>query len=67
MTDLLETSTVVENENDRSSAWSRRDGPVRELHLVRVEDLEFYFFEFDDALRKLYAEPEATLERITVH
>ncbi|MCB1970918.1 MAG: hypothetical protein H6851_13145 [Geminicoccaceae bacterium] len=41
--------------------------PVRELHLVRVEDSEFYFFEFEAALRKLYEIPQSTIERITVH
>ncbi|MCB1835239.1 MAG: hypothetical protein KDH19_17650 [Geminicoccaceae bacterium] len=41
--------------------------PLRELHLVRVDDSEFYFFELEGALRKLYEVPDASLERITVH
>lgn len=37
------------------------------LHLVRIDDLEYYFFEIEDAIAKLTEEPEAEYERITIH
>lgn len=37
------------------------------LHLVRIEDFEYYFFDVEDAIAKMEEEPEASYERITVH
>lgn len=41
--------------------------PPRFLHLVRVDGIEFIFWELEQALDKLAEEPEARFERITVH
>ena len=48
--------------------WMRDDdAPLRFLHVVEVDGIEFIFWSLDQALDKLNAEPEATFERITVH
>ena len=64
----LSTAIVPSDEDERTAEpVTIEQQPIRELHLVRVEDSEFYFFEFEAAMRKLCEEPEATFERITVH
>lgn len=37
------------------------------VHLVRVNDNEYYFREIKDALAKLKDEPDASYQRITLH
>lgn len=37
------------------------------LHLVRVDDLEYYFIEIEDAIAKMKMEPDALYECITLH
>jgi len=43
------------------------DTPLRVLHLVSHDDIEYYFLELSDALAKLHEVPDADYERITVH
>lgn len=46
------------------------DEPVmtaRWLHMVRIDGIEHYYWELEDAMDKLRDEPDADFECVTVH
>ncbi|MCB1884649.1 MAG: hypothetical protein KDG89_11770 [Geminicoccaceae bacterium] len=54
--------------HDVGHGWFTDDKEApRFLHVVEVDGIEFIFWNLDQALDKLDAEPEATFERIMVH
>ncbi len=40
---------------------------ARYLHMVRVDGIEHYYWELEDAMEKLRDEPDADFECVTVH
>jgi hypothetical protein len=52
---------------EQAPNWRCDDTVLRVLHMVRVDDIEYIFYDIENALQKLAEEPCATLEPITVH
>ena len=60
-------SDKASDRQEHASNWRQNDDVLRVLHMVRVDDIEFIFYDIEHALEKLAQEPGATLEPITVH